>query len=484
MGMGAEHSTSSGRAKPFTDQMSAVVVQSINDARAFSKATALAAQDEAFAKAIGQIEWVRKFLGTPSNILGNPLTKHGEIAERVEVGIRNARSALHQQEMTATLPKTRIGPEDYIIDGIGVQSKFINGVNNNLEHVLKHMGNYPNFEADGSYYHIPKDTHETIVKVIRGDFVDKMAPDTRRAILNKVHEIEAKTGKPFVEVVKPGVSSYPEVQQGKVHTTLDRHEGEITGENDRIKEGIVEDHAPSLSGALGAAAAGAAVGATLTLTASIYAKYKEGKNVFRGDFSMDDWKSVGLDLTKGAGGGAIAAGSIYVLTNWAEMSAPFAGAVVSAAKGVSALVAQYSAGSISFEQFLDLGLIVCAESAIVGTATAIGQTLIPIPMVGAVIGSVAGKLLAELVSSQSTEIARRVQEDMDAFLTKVDAMLAEVLISIRNEFDRIGSLTEAAFDLHCNTKLLMSSVHLAEHYGVREELIITDTSQLDDFMLA
>lgn len=126
----------------------------------------------------------------------------------------------------------------------------------------------------------------------------------------------------------------------------------------------------------------------------------------------------------------------------------------------------------------------CAESAIVGTATAVGQTLIPVPVIGAVIGSVAGKLLAELVSSQITEVARKIQEGMEAFLGKVDAMHAEVLTSIRNEFDRIGSLTEAAFDLERNAKLLLSSVRLAEHYGVSKEKIIADVSRLDDFMLA
>ncbi|MEZ9922079.1 hypothetical protein AB4342_18280, partial [Vibrio breoganii] len=89
-------------------------------------------------------------------------TKHGEVAEKIEIAIRNARQALDQnafkpEEFTATFEGVgRTAPEDYIINGIEVQSKFINGINNNLKHVIDHMDKYDHFGRDGSYYHIPK----------------------------------------------------------------------------------------------------------------------------------------------------------------------------------------------------------------------------------------------------------------------------------------------------------------------------------------
>ena len=47
---------------------------------------------------------------------------------------------------------------DYKVHGVDVQSKYINGANNSLSHVLKHMedyiGNYEAFGKDG-YYVIP-----------------------------------------------------------------------------------------------------------------------------------------------------------------------------------------------------------------------------------------------------------------------------------------------------------------------------------------
>ncbi|WP_228059651.1 hypothetical protein [Plectonema radiosum] len=104
---------------------------------------ALERQDSAFTKAIEQIDQVRDFIGSPEHILGNNQTKHGEIAEQVEVGIRNARDYLRQQAPSATFDGVgRTASEDYLIDGIQVQSKFINGVNKNLDHVLDHMRKY------------------------------------------------------------------------------------------------------------------------------------------------------------------------------------------------------------------------------------------------------------------------------------------------------------------------------------------------------
>ena len=64
------------------------------------------------------------------------------------------------------------------------------------------------------------------------------------------------------------------------------------------------------------------------------------------------------------------------MTNYAGMAAPFAAAVVSASKGLTTLTNEYMAGSISSAEYFDLGMCLCAESAIVGLATAAGQAVI------------------------------------------------------------------------------------------------------------
>lgn len=473
------------RENQIPDQVNAAIVGVINDQRIRDEAIQLVAQDQALIKALEQIEAVREFLGNPEQILGSELTKHGEIAEHVEVGVRNARAALLQQEMPATFEGIgRTAAADYSIDSTFVQSKFINGISKNLDHVLKHMDKYADFGRDGSYYHIPKDTYETILRVKNGLPVDDLSERTKATILDKIKLIEEQSGgKAFETVVQPSTSDYAEVQQGKVFETLDKRDQELKNDNAKIKEEIVDQHKPSLSGAAEAAAIAGAVGGVLSFGTALYSKYKQGRNPFKGEMSIEDWKEVGVTTTKGAAGGAITGGAVYLLTNNASLPAPFAGAVVIAAKGVYSLLSDYNEGKITFDEFVDLGLIVCSESAIVGLATAAGQTLIPIPILGAVIGSLAGKLLTEIATGKSADIAKRMRKEMDEFLAKVDAEYQAIIKKIDAEFERLGKLTETAFNVQRNIELLSASIDLARAYGVAETEIIHNHSELDEFML-
>ena len=90
---------------------------------------------------------------------------------------------------------------------------------------------------------------------------------------------------------------------------------------------------------------------------------------------------------KGAAIGGVSAGAIYTLTNHASLGAPFASALVTAAKGVSNLALSHQRGEINADEFTDLGLIICAESAIVGAMSVAGQAIIPVPCFGALVGS-------------------------------------------------------------------------------------------------
>lgn len=465
------------------DQISGQVVDGINVIRVQVTNTLLDAQDIAFQNAVDQIENVRSFLGDPSKILGNSLTKHGEIAEHVEVGVRNARSLLEQEGIVATFKNVgRTAPEDYLIDGVAVQSKFINGANNGLRHVLEHMDKYKEFGRDGSYYQIPMDQYETITRVINGD-AGPLNSDSVKAIVSKVKEIEEASGKPFQDVVKPSLQNYADPQQGKVLETLSQEDDRLATRNEQRKEDIRVENGPSLTGAAQAAAIAGAVGGAVGLTTALYGKYKNGKNVFKGDFTADDWADVGIDTGTAAIGGALAGGSIYLMTNFVGMAAPFAGAVVSAAKGVSTLLADYHAGRIELDELISLGTVICAESAIVGIATAAGQTLIPIPVIGAVVGSVAGKMFAEFLKGQSTSIQVAMDARLAEYLSVVDYQCQAIMMDILQAFDQLGDLMTAAFDIQNNTELLQSSVALALALGIATEVLIKDHDELDAFMI-
>ncbi|HBT6032480.1 TPA: hypothetical protein RE084_005135 [Klebsiella pneumoniae] len=473
-----------------SDQIIGSAVNALNQTRVQDEIFELERQARAFENAGEQMLKVRDFIASPNTILGSTGTKHGEIAEQVEVGVRNARQALEERlqdesAFRATFDGVgRTAPADYLIDGVEVQSKFINGINNNLAHVLKHMKDYPDFTQDKAFYHIPKDTWQTIQDVIDGKPVEGMNERSLQAIREKVAEIENATGRSFADVVRPGDSNYKDVQWGKIDETLDKHDQELAEKNEVKKAEIVEEHQPSLNEAMRATAMGAAFGATFALGTGIYRKYRDGKNIFRGEFDTEDWQDVGLDTLKGAAIGGVSAGAIYTLTNYASMGAPFASALVTAAKGVGSLTMSYQRGEIDFDEFTDLGLIVCAESAIVGAMTIAGQTLIPVPVLGALIGSISGKFLVTVAKNLDGKTSQALQTKMDDFNRRLNDIEQRALKRILSEFEALGELTTAAFNVENNRQLLEASITLAQAYGVDKNKIIKNADDLDAFMMA
>lgn len=465
-------------------QLSAAMVGAMNAARHASEAAAIETQRDALSKALSEVINVREFVGRPEEILGNPDTKHGEIAEVVEVGVRNAFDYVTQLTPTAELASNRTAPEDIVLNGVDVQMKTINGVNKGLDHVLKHMSKYPEFGRDESFYLIPKDQLATIQRVLAGDTAG-LKSSTVDAIKEKVAEIERLSGKPFDEVVKASSTTYAQVQQGAVHKTLDDVEEELYEKNDEREQEIVDEHAPSLGGALKAAAGGAAVGGAFGFVGSAANKYfKEGKNLFKGDFSNQDWKDVGLDTAKGAAVGGVSAGVIYVLTNFVGTSAPVAGAFVGAVRGIAVLLPSYTSGEIDAPAFVDQALFLCTDVSVATMFAVAGQTAIPVPILGALIGSIAGKMVTTIVSNASKELQDAVQKKLEDNLAALSAEHRKALEELRAEFLPKARMVEFVFSTEANAQCIRLSTHLARMHGIPEREILKDEIDVLAFLTA
>lgn len=465
-------------------QVSAGIVSSFNHSRMVNELTKLGIQDENLKTALFEMDQVRQFVGSPENILGNPNTKHGEIAEHVEVGVRRAKDALRGKPMSATFEGVgRTAPEDYLINGIAVQSKFINGATNNLRHVIQHLEKYEYFGKDGSFYHIPKDAHSLIENIMKSGEADELSQRSISRIKRLVIDIEKRTGRKFSDVVRPSVSNYSEVQQGVIHRTIDGHETNLSKENMKIKNEIREKHKPNQSEATKASLVAAAIGASISITMALYEKHKEGKSFYKGDFTIEDWQEIGIEGLKGGATGGVSGYVIYALTNFAELSAPLAGSIVSALRSSGVLYKQYKKGEIQFDEFFELSMVTTAESAIVGLYTFIGQSIIPIPMVGSMIGAVAGSLVAKSINQHDAETARAIKERLNEYLEKLDEKHKEIVESIAKEYEDLNKLTDYAFDINNNNRLLLASSNLALQYGVAKHKLLFTIEDVDDFML-
>lgn len=81
------------------------------------------------------------------------------------------------------------------------------------------------------------------------------------------------------------------------------------------------------------------------------------------------------------------------------MSAPLAASFVSSSYGVARLYASYKKGEISEEDMIEQGEILCFDTSLNLLGSVIGQTLIPVPVLGAVIGSISANVFGGIIKS-------------------------------------------------------------------------------------
>ena len=139
-------------------------------------------------EAFEHVENVESFASQPSNILGSANTKHGEVAEHINVEFRNAERIMRGKEPNSSFDGVgRTAPVDYLCDGIPVQSKYYKKSSGSLSAVLNHLKNNEgiHYGKDNSYYEIPRDQYDEILKILSGD-TSGMDIRTVNAILKKI----------------------------------------------------------------------------------------------------------------------------------------------------------------------------------------------------------------------------------------------------------------------------------------------------------
>ena len=340
---------------------------------------ALRNRDRAFLDVMRELEVVREFVGPPRTIPGRTDTKHGGIAEEVQAGVSRAIDALYGRVPEGTFDGVpRTGPTDTRVNTADIQSRYCNGLRNTLRDVASQAETYPD-AGDHARYSVPgnQDRHRQLEEPLPHGSTEDLSERSAAAMQDREDDLE----------IEPGETSYPQVQGGQVHDTPDSREGMLVREDGEPPDPAQVEQDRSLDGSDAAAALGAMAGGGVSLAQAIWVKCREGRNPFRGEFSSQDWKDVGLVVAEGTDAGAVAGRAVYILTNSTALAAPFAGAVASTLMGIGALLRDYHDGKIDGDQFVEMSLIIAIDAALAGLADRAGQTLVPLPMLGTLIGS-------------------------------------------------------------------------------------------------
>ena len=179
---------------------------------------------------------------------------------------------------------------------------------------------------------------------------------------------------------------------------------------------------------------------------------------------------------------------IYGLTNVCHLSAPSAGAIASGTFGLIDAVMKFRSGEIDDDGFLSLVTINALDATGAAVGAAIGQTLIPVPGVGALIGSiVASNVLGlgkNILSARERAIIAEYQRKADLFVANLDVQYAQILETLLDKYRKLGELQTYAFNLDLNIQLrFAASVDLARFIGVSETEILHNEAEIDDFFL-
>lgn len=359
-------------------------------------------QDVNYEGAISELMKARDFIGSPEHILGSPATKHGEIAEVFDVRFGNADRIIRGEDPNFSFDGVgRTAAEDYLKNNLPVQSKFVQS-NLSMDAVLKHLNDYPDFVQSGGMYCIPKGFYEQIeawMKLSPEELTKLPASEggrLARNVIERVHELESKTGQKFVELVEPSQVNYDQVQLKRAGDTIDVKEQEIIEVDNQQREKYWEMSRASVVEGLKAAGIAAVISAVVSFSTSLIS-ILNGKKKKLSEFTKEDWAEIFRETGIGAARGGISGGAIYALTTVAGMSAPFAAALVSATLGVSIQAIHLYKKEISFDDFMYNILDVATEAAVSGAGAFAGQILIPVPGLGAIAGSIIATTVLSLV---------------------------------------------------------------------------------------
>ena len=319
----------------------------------------------------------------------------------------------------------------------------------------------------------------------RGDTARSSLKRSEETLYKTIKEWEANNNIQFRDVVHPSVVDYKDVQLNVVDTTIDSEESDIVDSDRRIRDEIKKDNGPTAKEAAQVVAISAAIEGVVTFGLKVYEKKKAGKKL--SDFTAEDWKDVGLDTTKGTAKGAVRGGVVYTLTNFASTPAPVASALVTATFGVVALAKKLHNGDIDQEEFLESSEIVCLDVSVSAVSSMLGSVLIPIPILGTIIGNAAGMFMYNIALRYLDSTEQRIIHDYlletEEYGEKIKLEYSDFISQMNKKREHFSSIVELCFDENINT-CFAASISLARYAGVDDNLILKNHDEGDMFFLS
>ena len=116
----------------------------------------------------------------------------------------------------------------------------------------------------------------------------------------------------------------------------------------------------------------------------------------------------------------------------------------------------------------------------------LGQTLIPIPVLGAIIGNMAGMFMYQIAKDHLFAKEHTLIVNYQESLTSLNKMLEDryqqLMTQLKQEFAKYASVLELAFDVDVNIAF-NGSIALADYVGVSPKNVLRSKSDIDNYFL-
>ena len=420
--------------------------------------------------------------------LGGVTGMHGFIAEASECGISNAREQLVGKAPIYTWINDN-GLVDLSGNGMQIQMKFSNsGSHLSLCAIRQHLHMYPYFLDEDGVYVIPKDHYDKIkwLLSIPEEKANKMPTSTGEFSLKQwkeVHEFFEEGDIPL-EKVKPSKLRYDEVQKDTYEETFSKEVDSLKKTNKERVAHAKEEAAPKLSEGVKATVVSAGIEGASSLCLEINKKRKEGKKLK--DFNGDDWKDIAGATGTGTLKGGIRGASIYTLSNYSATPAAVASAIVTASFGVADQVYQLKQGQIDEQRFIENSETLCLDASISALSSFAGQVLIPVPVIGAVIGNTVGTMMYQIAKDNFSSYEQKIFEEYRKSIYLVDKELNEQYQEFVDEMGKDMQVFMELLDKAFAPDISLAfegSIELAKSCGVPTDEILVGKDEVVAYFL-
>jgi hypothetical protein len=297
------------------------------------------------------------------------------------------------------------------------------------------------------------------------DILTKKPSELNRSqftLRQSIQEFENATGFKFTRDVKPGIVKYAQTQLYVAEDTINGEEISIRETDKKIRDKFYRESRPNFGDFGKAALSGAVLEGGVTFLLCVIKKQKNGS----------EWSDVIIETTLGVIKGAIRGAGVYAFTSFTPAPASVATALFTAIFGIAGQTRAFVKGKIDADEFAANANQICLDVSVSVGFSALGQTLIPVPVLGALIGNATGIFLYGLIKNYAFDLEelnikhrRQLMNALDRELEQTLNLYALILQSQFAYFSRFTEFSDSPEEM----------LKLAEYANIsREKLILNE----------